>query len=255
MHGKNELASILFSALEPKIENASALIDLDIFSADEPNGYAACINPHSFCVALNNKEFMVSLLDSKYILVDGVGFSIYRSMKYGAPKSRQTGNYTIENLLLKLGSRAKVALIGGTNGSVNIVGKKLKSKFKSEIVYCLEPPMMDHFPKKFIQDLICEIKKTDVNIILIGLGAPKQEILSRILSLGVKDRKIYIQGVGAFFDYMSGRVPKPPKFVVWLGIEWLYRLIFSFRRVWRRTFVSAPLFIYYGVRNIILKKA
>ena len=91
-------------------------------------------------------------------------------------------------------------------------------------------------------------------MVLIGLGSPKQDILSQRLRKNLSNKPVYIQGVGAFFDYASGRVPKPPALVSKLGLEWIYRLIFSFRRVWRRTFISMPLFIIYGVRDIYFRR-
>ena len=52
-------------------------------------------------------------------------------------------------------------------------------------------------------------------------------------------------GVGAAFDFVSGRVPRAPRLLGDHGLEWLYRLAKEPRRLWRRNVVSSTAFIYY----------
>ncbi len=52
-------------------------------------------------------------------------------------------------------------------------------------------------------------------------------------------------GVGAAFDFHTGRVPQAPRWVQHSGLEWLYRLCQEPRRLWRRYLRNNPLFVYY----------
>ena len=50
--------------------------------------------------------------------------------------------------------------------------------------------------------------------------------------------------IGAVFEYYAGTVHRAPQWVCRIGLEWLYRLAFEPLRLWRRTFVSAPVFLW-----------
>ena len=52
-------------------------------------------------------------------------------------------------------------------------------------------------------------------------------------------------GVGAAFDFLTGRTPQAPRWMRGHGLEWLYRLWKEPRRLWRRYLVSNSSFIYH----------
>ena len=74
--------------------------------------------------------------------------------------------------------------------------------------------------------------------VLVAYGAPRQELwMARNLpTLGVP----VALGVGGVLDYVAGRVPRAPRWMQTLGIEWLYRLV---RQPWRwRRQLALPCF-------------
>ena len=58
-----------------------------------------------------------------------------------------------------------------------------------------------------------------------------------------------IGAIGAVFQYYAGEVKRAPEWICHLGFEWLYRLAGEPRRLWRRTVISAPLFLYFVMRE------
>ena len=50
-------------------------------------------------------------------------------------------------------------------------------------------------------------------------------------------------GVGAAFDFHTGRKPQAPRWMQRSGLEWLFRLLTEPRRLWRRYLVNNPLFV------------
>jgi N-acetylglucosaminyldiphosphoundecaprenol N-acetyl-beta-D-mannosaminyltransferase len=54
--------------------------------------------------------------------------------------------------------------------------------------------------------------------------------------------KIFI-GVGAAFDFFTGRVRQAPRWMMRIGLEWLFRLFQEPTRLWRRYLIYNPLFI------------
>jgi N-acetylglucosaminyldiphosphoundecaprenol N-acetyl-beta-D-mannosaminyltransferase len=47
---------------------------------------------------------------------------------------------------------------------------------------------------------------------------------------------------GALFDYLSGSLPRAPRWMTDHGLEWLGRLAVEPRRLWRRYLIGIPLF-------------
>ena len=56
-------------------------------------------------------------------------------------------------------------------------------------------------------------------------------------------------GVGAAFDFHSGRVKRAPKWMQKSGLEWLHRLSSEPKRLWRRYLILAPQFLYQVARR------
>jgi N-acetylglucosaminyldiphosphoundecaprenol N-acetyl-beta-D-mannosaminyltransferase len=49
--------------------------------------------------------------------------------------------------------------------------------------------------------------------------------------------------VGALFDYVSGRVPRAPRWLADNGLEWIFRLAIEPQRMWRRYLLGNPVFL------------
>jgi N-acetylglucosaminyldiphosphoundecaprenol N-acetyl-beta-D-mannosaminyltransferase len=79
------------------------------------------------------------------------------------------------------------------------------------------------------------------NILLVGMGSPKQELwVDRYAdSLDVD----ILWTVGALFDYVSGRVPRAPRWLADNGLEWIFRLGIEPQRMWRRYLLGNPVFL------------
>jgi N-acetylglucosaminyldiphosphoundecaprenol N-acetyl-beta-D-mannosaminyltransferase len=75
----------------------------------------------------------------------------------------------------------------------------------------------------------------------LAMTAPKQE---KWLAEHRMDLEVSAAGaVGAAFDFFAGTVKRSPRFFRSIGLEWLPRLLQQPRRLWRRMFISAPLFL------------
>jgi N-acetylglucosaminyldiphosphoundecaprenol N-acetyl-beta-D-mannosaminyltransferase len=77
------------------------------------------------------------------------------------------------------------------------------------------------------------------DVVWVGLGSPKQE---RWMSEHAGRIKAPVMiGVGAAFDFLSGRKPQAPRWMQRSSLEWLFRLATEPRRLWRR-YAKYPLF-------------
>ena len=89
--------------------------------------------------------------------------------------------------------------------------------------------------------MVATINRANPDVLWVGMTAPKQEKWveenRRQLHAAV------IASIGAVFDFYAGANPRAPQWMCRLGIEWLHRLVRQPRRMWRRTFISAPKFV------------
>lgn len=117
--------------------------------------------------------------------------------------------------------RGRIFLLGGKKGVTEKVKKKLNTK-----VVGIEHGYQD------LDKVIVKINKAKPNILLVGLGSPKQEkwIYNNLKKMPTV--KVAI-GVGGAFDFISGRIKRAPKLIQEMGLEWLWRLILQPWRIKR----------------------
>jgi N-acetylglucosaminyldiphosphoundecaprenol N-acetyl-beta-D-mannosaminyltransferase len=89
--------------------------------------------------------------------------------------------------------------------------------------------------------VIEDINQRRPDIVLVGMGTPKQELWvqhnAHRLEAGV------LWTVGALFDVVSGRVPRAPSWLADNGLEWIFRLAIEPQRMWRRYLLGNPVFV------------
>ena len=91
------------------------------------------------------------------------------------------------------------------------------------------------------------------DVIWVGLSSPKQEYWMRD-HVGQFKSAILI-GVGAAFDFQTGKIARAPVWMQNAGLEWLHRLYSEPRRLWRRYLVLAPVFALRALWEQIFSKA
>jgi len=91
------------------------------------------------------------------------------------------------------------------------------------------------------QALLVEIDHLQPDIIWVGLGTPKQErFMAEYLP---KTKATLMIGVGAAFDFHTGRIKDSPDWVKRIGLQWMHRLLQEPSRLWRRYLFNNPQFI------------
>ena len=122
-----------------------------------------------------------------------------------------------------------------------MLGVFLRRHFPNIEIACqISPPFR---PLTLEEDLAYtqQIASSGAKIILTGIGCPKQELWMA----AHKDRIPAVMiGVGAAFDFYSGRVQQAPCWMQKLCLEWLFRLVMEPRRLWKRYVYNNPRFIF-----------
>jgi UDP-N-acetyl-D-mannosaminuronic acid transferase (WecB/TagA/CpsF family) len=114
------------------------------------------------------------------------------------------------------------------------------------------PSMCDRFDEAETLRILAEIKAVEADILFVGVSAPKQEIW---ISENLHRLNVPVAiGVGAAFDFLSGRIPRAPQALQRVGLEWLYRLWKEPRRLWKRYLLGNAIFLSVLAREFIRLK-
>jgi len=130
---------------------------------------------------------------------------------------------------------------GGAPGVAESLAEKLKARFpKLEIAGTFTPPFR---PLNAAEEneLREKIRAAQADILWVGLSTPKQEkfMAEYLPKLDVT----LMVGVGAAFDFLSGRVKQAPRWMQRSGLEWFYRLCSEPRRLAGRYLKNNPVFV------------
>lgn len=133
-----------------------------------------------------------------------------------------------------------IFLYGGTQNTLILLQENLKKWFPNLIIAgSYSPPFRPLTPEEEAKDREL-IQASGAKVVFIGLGCPKQE---QWMARQQGKLQAIMIGVGAAFLFHSGQISQAPRWIMKLGLEWLYRLATEPRRLWRRYLINNPTFL------------
>lgn len=208
--------------------------------------WLACLNPHSYAIASRDRTFSRALRSADWLVPDGSGIVLASRILRGNLKERVTGSDVFHGVLEELDKigNMRVFFLGSTTTTLAAIETRIAADYPQVIVAgTYSPPFKPRYDDEEIQQMIDTINGKDVDVLWVGMTAPKQEkwIAEVIASLDIG----FAAAIGAVFDFYTGNVKRSGPVFQRLGLEWLPRLVQEPGRLWRRTFVSAPLFLWH----------
>ncbi len=135
-----------------------------------------------------------------------------------------------------------VALYGGTPESLGGLSQFLTKEYPTLRIVCrIAPPFRSLTPEEDALFTL-QIANSGARIVFVGVGCPKQE---RWMASHVGRLPAVMVGVGAAFDFQSGRVRQAPVWMQLMGLEWFHRLLMEPRRLWKRYLRHNPRFLFF----------
>lgn len=131
---------------------------------------------------------------------------------------------------------------GGADGVPEQLAEVMKQKFPGiQIVGTYSPPFRALTAEED-EEIVQMINAAKPDAIWVGLGSPKQDHWMA----QHRDRLngAALLGVGAAFDFHTGRKPQAPYWMQRSGLEWTFRLATEPRRLWKRYLVNNPAFVF-----------
>jgi N-acetylglucosaminyldiphosphoundecaprenol N-acetyl-beta-D-mannosaminyltransferase len=205
----------------------------------------ACANPHSLVIARRDPSFRAALDAASAVVADGVGCRWGSALSGVAVGPRITGFDFFLAIMSGLDARrGRAFFFGSTDSTLCLIRQRCARDFPHVAVGTLSPPF-GSWPDPENQRMLGEIRAFQPDVLWVGMTAPKQE--KWVAAHGGALPVPVIASIGAVFDYYAGVVYRAPGWVCQLGLEWLYRLPWEPRRLWRRTFISAPAFLWFSL--------
>lgn len=177
----------------------------------------ATLNPEFIIAAQKDEEFKDILNKTDINVPDGFGLQCAAYWKRVKIGERVTGvDLTWEIAKIAVEKDYSIFLLGGKKGVTEMTAKRLRFLYHNLKIAGTYAGTPDE------EGIVERINQTKPDILLVAYGAPKQEkfIFQNRLKLKCK----IAMGVGGTFDYISGTLPRAPKLMRSLGLEWLYRL-------------------------------
>jgi N-acetylglucosaminyldiphosphoundecaprenol N-acetyl-beta-D-mannosaminyltransferase len=233
------------------VSQAGALERIKQLVLADRGGVVVTPNVDHIVLAQHDAEFVNAYESADLSLVDGMPV-LWLARLLGHAVPEKVSGADLIRPLLETAARSsfRVYLLGGAEGSAILAKERLASELPDLNVVGVDAPPIDLDAPSGKDDSIIErILQARPNLLVVGLGAPKQEIwihrhrhqLGSIVSLGL----------GACIDLLAGRVQRAPSWASKAGLEWACRLLREPQRLGSRYLLRDPAFLGVTWREII----
>lgn len=203
--------------------------------------FIAVTGMHGISESRRDPSFRTILNSADLVVPDGMPLVWLGRWNGYSLRRRVYGPEMMETFCRLTGGEYTHFLYGGAVGVPERMAEVMENKYGSRVVGAYSPPFraLTEVERK---DVVTRIRAANPDVLWVGISTPKQErwIAEHRDRLGVP----VIIGVGAAFDFHTGRVKQAPRWMRENGMEWLFRLLAEPRRLWRRYLIYGSQFVW-----------
>ncbi|MGH4140116.1 WecB/TagA/CpsF family glycosyltransferase [Clostridium sp.] len=195
-------------------------------------------NPEVLNSGLQNNILLDNFTsESSIIIPDGIS-TVICSKIVGQPVKEKIAGIELMDCLVKKCEKENLGiyLLGSTKKTVDMCNINLQTKYRKLNVLGSHD---GYFDLDNCEELLEEIEKVSPKVIFVAMGCPRQELF--IAKYMDRLPCSVFMGVGGSFDIIAGNLKRAPKWMINIGMEWLYRVVKEPFRIKR--LVSIPKFI------------
>ncbi|WP_449555475.1 WecB/TagA/CpsF family glycosyltransferase [Lactococcus lactis] len=202
------------------------------------NSYVVTPNVDHIVQLEKDSELQKVYKNADLILADGKPL-IWISNYYKTPIKEKVSGSDLFPLLCEMAGKKgyKMFFLGAAEGVAARAATNLKKRYSNlEVAGVYSPPFGFEENEEEVEKILQMIIKSNVDILIVGLGAPKQEKFI----FKYHDRlKVPISlGLGASLDFEAGNIKRAPKWMQKSGLEWLFRITQDPRRMFKRYIID-----------------
>lgn len=237
------------------------LLGFDVMDAEAPAAIAwlsarveageatrvAFLNAHCANVAARDADYRAALHSADAVLPDGSGLALAARMAGGRITANLNGTDLVPALCARLAETGRsVFLLGGRPGVAEAAGAALRRACPELIVAGTHH---GYFGAEGEAQLVRTINASGADVLLVAMGVPMQD--SWLARMAPRLSPVLSLGVGGLFDFLSGRIPRAPRLLRRLGLEWSWRMYQEPARMWRRYVLGNPAFVLRAARAAV----
>jgi N-acetylglucosaminyldiphosphoundecaprenol N-acetyl-beta-D-mannosaminyltransferase len=235
--------------------NMHGAIDLaDQWITEGRSGYVCVTGVHGIMEAYRDPKLREILNHAVINTPDGMPMSWVGRLQGFTDMDRVYGpDFMFSMCQLSLNRGYRHFLYGGQPGVTLKLKETLEERFPGlQVVGTYTPPFRS-LDAEEEDGLIAQLHQSKPHILWIGMSTPKQE---RFMAEYVERLQVpLLVGVGAAFDYHTGRIHDCSDWIKRAGLQWLHRLLQDPQRLWRRYLRNNPAFVWnIGLQMLKLRR-
>ncbi|PMG42856.1 WecB/TagA/CpsF family glycosyltransferase [Shewanella sp. 10N.286.52.B9] len=220
-------------------DSVEKLVKAAQHSVGDETQHFAFVNADCLNIASTDSSYKNILNQCQQVFADGSGIRIACQLHGIGLKDNVNGTDMLPLLCQHASEQGiKLFFLGATAGTTEEAATNLKQQYPDlQIVGCHH----GYLNESNQQEVIEQINQSGAQLLLVGMGASKQEHW-------IEQHKYQLKvgaavGVGGLFDYFANNVSRAPIAVRQVGMEWIWRLAQEPQRMWKRYVVGNPLFL------------
>jgi N-acetylglucosaminyldiphosphoundecaprenol N-acetyl-beta-D-mannosaminyltransferase len=198
--------------------------------------FVAVTGMHGVTEAQHDPKFKTIVNSAGLVVPDGMPL-VWIGRRHGFEMRRRVyGPELMETFCKETAKKGyRHFFYGGAPGVGEALAARFVSRFPGMVVAGTYSPPFRSLAREEDGEIIQAIEVAQADIVWVGLSTPKQErwMYEHRERLNVP----VLVGVGAAFDFHTGRIAQAPVWMREHGLEWLFRLTMEPRRLWRRYLV------------------
>lgn len=209
------------------------------------------VNVDHLILMQEDRNFREITKSADYITCDGTPILWVSKLKKRKLPERVTGaDLTLEICRKSAVNNFKIFILGAAPQVAEKAKREAKRMYPNVMIKGCYSPEEYELKDEEKNEKICKmINRSGANILLIALGAPKQEKWYWE-NRGLLKVNVAI-GVGAAIDFLAKEKRRAPAWIGKIGLEWLYRLLHEPKRLWKRYLVRDMRFIPLLVKEVL----
>lgn len=220
-----------------------ALSSIEKLIQEKKNAYVVTPNVDHIVRIEKDSELKKAYENADLILTDGKPL-LWIANWHGTPIKEKISGSDLFPRLCQMASEKGYSMffLGAAEGIAAKAAENLTKKNpRLNIVGTYSPPFGFESKPEEIEKIKNQIKRTHPEILVIGLGCPKQE---KFMYHYCNELEVPISlGLGASFDFEAGNIKRAPRWMSNHGLEWLYRITQDPKRLVKRYFTDLIIFV------------
>ena len=211
------------------------------WARERRSGYVCVASVHMVMEAYDSKAFRKVVNGADLVTPDGRPL-VWALRSLRAKDASQVRGTDLTTHVVEQAARHNIpiGLYGGTPELLASFVRVLEARYPGLRVACQIAPPFRPLTSEEDAEVTRKIVNSGARILFVGIGCPKQE---KWMAEHKGRVPAIMLGVGAAFDFHTGRIRQAPRWMQTAGLEWAFRLLMDPRRLWRRYAKHNPRFV------------